>query len=97
MSKVSGKQPLPTLMAIAGSDASSGLTSQPIPSVLGDELDRMVWVTSTRCTAVFPALDLRLPAGVPTPIPASAADQVQTIPGVVVVEGTPSPLSPEEI
>jgi len=47
--------------------------------------------TSTRCTAYFPHLGIELPAGVPTPIPDSAAAEVQAIPGVLVEASTPSP------
>ena len=57
----------------------------------------MVTATSTLCTAVFPDLGLTLVAGVPTPIPATAAARVQTIDGVVVTDDTPTPTpAPEE-
>ena len=51
--------------------------------------------TSTQSTTYFPDLDLELPAGVPTPIPASAAARVQLHPGVIVTEA-PSTDTPAE-
>jgi hypothetical protein len=59
--------------------------------------DKTITATSTLCTAVFPSLDLRLPAGVPTPIPASAAALIQTTLGVVVSEDPCLTPSPKEI
>jgi len=46
--------------------------------------------TSTTCNAVFPDLGITLPAGVPTPIPDSAAAQVLLVQGVVVDEEAPA-------
>jgi hypothetical protein len=57
----------------------------------------MITATSTRCTLQLHDLGLVLLADVPTPIPASAAAEVEKIPGVVVVETDPAPATaPEE-
>ena len=49
----------------------------------------MVIVTSTLCTAVFPDLDLRLEAGVPTSIQDSQVERMSSVPGIEIT--TPAP------
>ena len=57
----------------------------------------MVTATSTLCTAVFHDLGLRLAAGVPTPISAEQAAQIQTFPGIEIVsDPEPSTIHPFE-
>ena len=59
----------------------------------------MVIATSTRCTAVFPSLGLRLPAGVPTPITEAQAAEIKPFPGIELVADPepPTSYSPEEV
>jgi len=50
----------------------------------------MVTATSTLCTAVYPDLDLRLAAGIPTPVDPQVVPRLAAIDGVVVTV-TPDP------
>lgn len=57
----------------------------------------MIHATSTRTTAVYPDLGLRLPAGVAVPLPdatPATIERLQVIPGVVVEDLEPTPESP---
>jgi len=59
----------------------------------------MVTAVSTLCTAVYPDLDLRLVAGIPTPVDPQIVPRLAAIPGVLLSEDvTPNPESalPEE-
>jgi len=57
----------------------------------------MVMVVSHQFTVVFPDLELRLPAGVPTAIPDEQREQVLSFPGVELLPSPePPPIHPTE-